>query len=76
MLAGDAANFHALGAAAFAALDSNSRLWRFQKIGKEFDQRFVGAIFQGRRAEPDFQSAFHTPAISSLLARGCTRTEK
>jgi hypothetical protein len=49
------ANFHALGAGMFAALDSNSGLCGFQKIRQEFDQRFVRAVLDGRRTKPDLQ---------------------
>jgi len=54
----DAIDGDALGSAAVAREDSNSRFGPFQKTGEEFTESFVGAIFHGGRAEPDFQCAF------------------
>src|SRR5208282_412344 len=61
LLARDSMNFDALGPAVFAALNSNSRLWPFQKFCQENDKSFIGAIFDRWCAEADFQSAFHGP---------------
>ena len=57
LLASDAANFHAFQAALRAALNSNSRLCGFQKIGEEFDERIVGVFLNGPGAETNFQGA-------------------
>src|SRR5579859_5281629 len=57
LLPGDAANLHTFVAPVFAALDSNSGFWGFQKIGEEPGQGFIGAIFDGRSAESNFQRA-------------------
>src|SRR5258707_13269481 len=55
LLPGDATNLHTFVAPVFAALDSNSGFWGFQKIGEKSDQGFIGAAFNGRGAEPNFQ---------------------
>jgi hypothetical protein len=39
--------------------DSNSRLWRFQKLRQEIAQRFVGAAFQRWRAQAHLQRSAH-----------------
>src|SRR5882757_5925791 len=57
LLPGDAANLHTFVAPVFAALDSNSGFWGFQKIGEELDQGFIGAVFDGGSAEANFQRA-------------------
>jgi hypothetical protein len=44
---GDAADFDAFCAASLAAQESNSGYVRFQKAGEEFNERLVGAVFQG-----------------------------
>src|SRR5208337_4872105 len=58
LLARDPLNFDTFGPAVFAALDSNSRLWPFQKFRQENDQRFVGAAFYRGRAKAYLQRAF------------------
>src|SRR5260221_13777818 len=65
LLPGDAANLHTFVAPVFAALDSNSGFWGFQKIGEELDQRFIGAIFNGGSAEANFQR--DTPGAGDLV---------
>src|SRR5271156_489745 len=47
----------ALCAAFFARDDSNSPNWHIQTLGEDAAERFVRAIFDGRRREPDFQRA-------------------
>jgi len=51
-------NFDALCSAAVSAENSNSRVGPFQKSGKEFAKRFIGAIFNRWRTKPDFDGAF------------------
>ena len=55
MLPRDTENLHTFVAPVFAALDSNSGFWGFQKIGQKSNQSFVGAIFDSRSAEANFQ---------------------
>jgi hypothetical protein len=73
LLPGDTADFDAFCAASLAAQESNSGFGRFQNAGEEFDQGLVGAIFQGGRI---LMAPAISPAISSLRARGWTRTVK
>src|SRR5258705_7106810 len=54
LLPGDATNLHAFVAPVFAALDSNSGFWGFQKIGEKSNQSLIGAVFNGRGAEANF----------------------
>jgi hypothetical protein len=53
-------DFYAFVAAVFAGEDSNSRLWPFQKIGEQSDQRFIGAILHRRRTQPNLQRAIQS----------------
>jgi hypothetical protein len=53
----NSANFHAFHAATFAAEDSNSGFRRFQKHGEVFADGLVGAIFDCRRLDSDFERA-------------------
>src|SRR5215472_8192603 len=76
LLPSHAANFDAFRAASIAAENSNSRLGRFQKLRQEFDECFIGATLQGRSVNRTFNAPHISPATSSLLARGCTRTGK
>jgi hypothetical protein len=57
LLPGDATNLHTFVAPVFAALDSNSGFWGFQKIGEESDESFIGVVFDGRSAKTNFQCA-------------------
>ena len=49
-------NFHAFGAAALPRRDSNSRKRHFQTRCQENAQRFVRAVIDRRRGEPNLQS--------------------
>lgn len=59
LLFGYAADFDAFCAASLAAQESNSGFGRFQKVGKEFDQGFVGAVFQRGSLQANFDGAGH-----------------
>ena len=54
LLARDAVDNNTLCSTVMAAEDSNSRLGSFQKIGKEFAEGVIGAIFECGRAESNF----------------------
>src|SRR5208283_1878454 len=55
LLARDPLNLDALGPAVFAASNSNSRLWPFQKLCQQNDKGLIGAIFDRRCTETDLQ---------------------
>ena len=57
LLASHAANFDAFRAASIAAENSNSGLGCFQKSRQEFDERFIGPTFHGRRPQSHLQRA-------------------
>ena len=57
LLTGDAANLHTFIAPVYAALDSNSGFWGFQKIGEESDESFIGSVFDGGGTKANFQRA-------------------
>jgi hypothetical protein len=59
---------HALCATFFARDDSNSPNWHIQTLGQQATQRFVRAIFDGRRRKPDFQRAT-VLALNRIAAR-------
>src|ERR1700737_2157028 len=68
LLFGDAKDFQAFGASVFSALNSNSRLWRFQNIGEKFDQRFVGAVFGCGSLQTNFEGT--TPDAGDFVFAG------
>ena len=57
LLPGDAANLHTFFAPVYAALDSNSGFWGFQKTGEELDQGFIGTVFDRWSTEANSQRA-------------------
>jgi hypothetical protein len=58
----------ALYAAFLARDDSNSPNWHIQTLGEDAAERFVRAIFDGRRRKPDFQRATLL-ALNRIAAR-------
>jgi hypothetical protein len=68
LLFGDAANLDAFGAAVFTALDSNSRLRRFQNIRQKLDQRLIRPIFHRRSLQANFQRA--APSADNFILAG------
>jgi len=54
LLARDALDNNTLCSTVMAAEDSNSRLGSFQKIGKEFAEGVIGAIFECGRTKANF----------------------